>query len=131
MADNQPTFGAAADGVRLILRLEGLALLALSIGAYFWLEGPWWLLLILFLAPDFSFIGYVAGPLVGAATYNAAHSTIGPITLLALGVVAALPLAVSLALIWAAHVGFDRALGYGLKYATGFGHTHLGRIGKR
>ena len=33
-------------------------------------------------------------------------------------------------LIWIAHVGFDRALGYGLKYASGFGDTHLGRIGR-
>jgi hypothetical protein len=29
-----------------------------------------------------------------------------------------------------AHIGIDRALGYGLKYSTGFGFTHLGRIGK-
>jgi len=28
-----------------------------------------------------------------------------------------------------AHIGFDRALGYGLKYSKGFGYTHLGRIG--
>ena len=35
------------------------------------------------------------------------------------------------ALIWAAHIGFDRALGYGLKYPTSFGETHLGRIGRR
>lgn len=30
----------------------------------------------------------------------------------------------------AAHVGFDRALGYGLKLPTGFKDTHLGRIGR-
>ena len=29
----------------------------------------------------------------------------------------------------AAHVGWDRALGYGLKLPTGFKDTHLGRIG--
>jgi hypothetical protein len=29
-----------------------------------------------------------------------------------------------------AHIGIDRALGYGLKYSAGFGFTHLGRIGK-
>jgi hypothetical protein len=39
------------------------------------------------------------------------------------------PLAGPLALIWLAHIGIDRALGYGLKYASGFGFTHLGRIG--
>ena len=40
------------------------------------------------------------------------------------------PLILSIAMIWLAHIGFDRALGYGLKYASGFGFTHLGRIGK-
>ncbi len=47
-----------------------------------------------------------------------------------LGIVLAEPLAGSISLIWLAHIGIDRALGYGLKYADGFGFTHLGRIGK-
>jgi hypothetical protein len=98
MADNQPTSGAVA-GLRLVLRLEGLALLALTAGAYFWLGEPWWLFVVLFLAPDLSFLGYLAGPAVGAAAYNAANATIGPIVLLAFGLLAALPLAVSLALL--------------------------------
>ena len=29
-----------------------------------------------------------------------------------------------------AHAAFDRSLGYGLKYALGFRHTHLGLIGR-
>ena len=33
-------------------------------------------------------------------------------------------------MIWCAHIGFDRALGYGLKSAAGFEFTHLGRIGR-
>jgi Domain of unknown function (DUF4260) len=40
------------------------------------------------------------------------------------------PLILSLAMIWLAHIGIDCALGYGLKYAEGFGFTHLGRIGR-
>jgi hypothetical protein len=28
------------------------------------------------------------------------------------------------------HSAFDRMLGYGLKHATGFQDTHLGRVGK-
>ena len=40
------------------------------------------------------------------------------------------PLVLSIAMIWLAHIGFDRALGYGLKYVSGFGFTHLGRIGQ-
>ena len=32
----------------------------------------------------------------------------------------------AIGLIWLAHIGFDRLIGYGLKYETGFRHTHLG-----
>ncbi len=35
------------------------------------------------------------------------------------------------AVIWFAHLGFDRLLGYGLKYPTTFGDTHLGMSGRR
>ncbi len=34
---------------------------------------------------------------------------------------------VSLALVWFAHIGFDRMVGYGLKYPTDFFDTHLRR----
>jgi hypothetical protein len=33
-----------------------------------------------------------------------------------------------MALIWLAHIGMDRMLGYGLKYSGGFKDTHLGRL---
>jgi hypothetical protein len=35
-----------------------------------------------------------------------------------------------IAMIWLAHIGFDRALGYGLKYASGLASRIWGRIGK-
>jgi hypothetical protein len=54
-----------------------------------------------------------------------------PVTLLTLGFGFATPLTLSIAMIWLAHIGFDRALGYGLKYAAGFTFTHLGRIGRK
>ena len=90
----------------------------------------WWLFALLFLAPDFSFIAYLAGPKIGALVYNAAHSTMAPIALMALGIVLIAPMMLSLATIWLAHIGIDRSLGYGLKYSAGFAFTHLGRIGK-
>lgn len=127
---DQSMSGAVTGGVLAVLRLEGLTLAALAVAAYAWHGGSWWLFAILFLVPDFAFAGYLAGPRVGAAAYNAAHATIGPAALVVVGLALASPLAVSVALIWAAHVGFDRALGYGLKYAAGFGFTHLGRIGR-
>jgi hypothetical protein len=84
----------------------------------------------LFLAPDLSFLGYLAGPKAGAIAYNAAHSYIVPMALMTAGFGFAPPLVLAIAMIWLAHIGFDRALGYGLKYSAGFGFTHLGRIGK-
>jgi hypothetical protein len=113
----------------LLLRLEGLAVLGASLALY--VDGDYaiWPLLAFFLAPDLSFLGYLAGPRVGAVVYNAAHSYVLPVALAAgclLSGEAGLP--VQVALIWAAHIGGDRALGYGLKYPTAFKDTHLGRI---
>ncbi|UZD55056.1 DUF4260 domain-containing protein [Caldimonas aquatica] len=122
--------GATTGGVRWLLRLEGAAVLALALWAYHQQAAGWGLFAAAFLAPDLSFLGYLAGPRVGARLYNAAHSYLGPAACLALGLLAAVPWAVPAALIWAAHIGFDRALGYGLKYPSGFRHTHLGLIGR-
>ena len=119
------------DGVRAILRIEGAALAFAAIAAYAHMDGTWPLFAVLFLAPDLSFLGYLAGTRVGAVAYNTAHSTIGPIVLGVAGTATGQHLAMSIALIWAAHVGFDRALGYGLKYASAFRDTHLGRIGHK
>jgi hypothetical protein len=131
MADKTAFAGAADGGVRHVLRLEGLVLLG-GAAALFWHSGgDWRLFAVLFLVPDISFAGYLVGPRVGAAAYNAMHSTIGPLLLAAAGVAFGQPLAVTVALIWLAHVGFDRALGYGLKHARGFAFTHLGRIGRK
>ena len=127
--DVQPGF--VNGGPRALLRLEGLVLLAAALAAYQHFGIGWKWFAILFLAPDLSFLFFVFGPRVGAIAYNAAHSTIGPIAALAAGYFALAPLLPGLGLIWLAHVGFDRALGYGLKYGTAFGDTHLGRIGRR
>lgn len=124
------TTGTVTGGVRTLLRLEGLALLAGMTLLYALSGGSWWIFAILFLAPDLSFAGYLAGPKAGAVVYNAAHSYLAPMALMAAGFALASALALSIAMIWLAHIGFDRVLGYGLKYSAGFGFTHLGRIGK-
>jgi hypothetical protein len=74
---------------------------------------PWWLYAALFLAPDLSFLAYLAGPRPGAILYNALHAAIGPLLLGLAYVVMHWPMAGSVALIWLAHIGVDRALGYG------------------
>ena len=122
--------GAATGGVRTLLRLEGVVLFAGMTLLYALWDGSWWVYAILFLAPDLSFIAYLGGPKLGAIVYNAAHSYLGPVALMTVGFAMAAPLTLSLAMIWLAHIGIDRALGYGLKYQAGFAFTHLGRIGK-
>lgn len=114
----------------VLLRLEGAALAAAAIAGYFAIDGSWLLFAVLILAPDLSMAGYAAGPRVGAAAYNACHVTVAPIALLMAGYVAAWPLAVTIGLVWLAHIGVDRALGYGLKLPSDFRDTHLGRISR-
>ncbi|MBO0751473.1 MAG: DUF4260 domain-containing protein [Bradyrhizobiaceae bacterium] len=117
--------------MRLLLRLEGAAALATAVAFYAHGGFSWLMFAALFLAPDVSMLAYLAGPRAGAAVYNAAHTYALPLPLLAAGLLTGAPTLTAAALIWIAHIGFDRALGYGLKYASGFGDTHLGRIGRR
>jgi hypothetical protein len=126
----QATTGTVSGGVLTLLRLEGLTLFAGMTLLYALWGGSWWIYFVLFLAPDLSFLGYLAGPRIGAIAYNAMHSYMAPMALMTAGFGFAPPLVLSIAMIWLAHIGFDRALGYGLKYSAGFGFTHLGRIGK-
>jgi hypothetical protein len=115
--------------VRTWLRVEGLLVFAAGLALYAQGERSWLLFAALFLAPDVSFLGYLAGPRSGASVYNLAHSYTLPLALALGALVMDLDTLLPFALIWIAHIGFDRALGYGLKYPTGFGHTHLGPIG--
>ena len=85
---------------------------------------------VLFLAPDLSMAGYLLGPRWGAAIYNTAHNYALPVAIGALGYFAKNETLVAIALIWAAHISADRSTGYGLKLASSFEDTHLGRIGK-
>ena len=120
---------SGVDGPRLLLRFEGMALFLLATLAFAYIGLSWWFYAVLFLAPDLSFAAYTAGPKAGAIAYNALHSTLGPAALVGLGLAVDYWTLLALAAIWAAHIGFDRMLGYGLKYASGFNDTHLGRIG--
>jgi len=117
--------------IPLLLRAEALLELTLAVSAYHHLQGTWLLFAVLFLVPDVSMIGYLVNPRVGAHVYNLGHTYIAPSLLALAGFALAIPLPVSLALIWAAHIGFDRSLGYGLKYPAAFGATHLGWKGLR
>lgn len=116
---------------RRLLRAEGLAVALTSIIAFSRSGAPWWLFTALILAPDLSILFYLAGSRLGAASYNAVHTYLGPIVLFVAAAALAAPTGIALALIWSAHIGIDRVLGYGLKYSDGFSSTHLGRIGRQ
>ena len=122
--------GSVQGGVRTTLRLEGLAVLAVSVTAFAGRHASWWLFAALFLVPDVSFLAYLVNPRVGAIAYNALHSYIAPLFLGLTAYFGHAPFLTPVALIWIAHIGFDRAVGYGLKYGSAFGDTHLGYKGR-
>jgi len=121
--------GAVEGFPRLLLRLEGAALALAALYTYYRIGASWWLFAALILAPDVGFAGYLLNTRTGALAYNALHVTLGPLLLGALGFLLPSFDLIAAALIWATHIGVDRALGFGLKYGAGFGLTHLGRIG--
>jgi hypothetical protein len=124
------TNGTVVGAVKVWLRAEGLAVFMASVVLYRNTGKLWGLFFILFLMPDLFMAGYLINPRIGAASYNLVHTYLWPVALGAacifFGRFAPLPYI----LIWTAHIGIDRCLGYGLKYDSAFGHTHLGLLGK-
>ena len=127
--DKRADSGVVAGPPRILLRIEGAVLLAVSLFMYFRYGESWWLFALLLLTPDLGMLGYLADTRIGASTYNLFHTYLGPAVLLIVGIASDSPAVYSIAFIWFAHIGLDRALGYGLKYGDGFKHTHLGMIG--
>jgi hypothetical protein len=123
--------GFASGGVRLLLRLEGIAAFAVAVALYAHAGFSWPIFALLLLSPDLSMLAYFAGPRAGTAVYNVAHTYTLALPLVLAGFFDALPALTAAGLILIAHIGLDRALGYGLKYSTGFRDTHLGRSGRR
>ena len=113
---------------RWLLHLEGACLFALVL--YFYGAGHfgWWRFALLFLAPDLFMLGYLVNVKWGSVLYNLVHTSSGPILLVLVSYWVPLPRVAPYALIWAAHIGFDRLLGYGLKYPTQFKDTHLQHV---
>ncbi len=112
-----------------VQRIEGLVLFVVAAVGFGATGFSWWWFAGLLLVPDVSMVGYLANPSVGAAVYNVGHTLVGPAALAVWWWVGG-PLAVGmLAAVWLAHIGMDRAFGYGLKEPTDFTHTHLGEIG--
>ena len=112
-----------------ILRIEGASLFAGSLIVFHSISSPWALFLGLFLTPDLAMLGYLKGNKIGATLYNLTHTTTIYLGLAALAWFTKSPTLLAVAITGLAHIGFDRALGYGLKLDSGFKHTHLGQLG--
>jgi len=107
-------------------RIEAAAMLAAALVAYGQLGFAWSTFALCFFLPDLSIAFYLAGPRLGGLAYNAAHCFAWPILLGAFWLLSDAPVALQAALVWSAHVAFDRALGWGLKYEQSFVHTDMG-----
>jgi hypothetical protein len=112
----------------VLSHVEGVVLLVMSVGLYGWLGGNWWLFALLLLAPDLAMVGYLRSKELGAVIYNTFHIYLWPALMIAIGMLTGNLLLVQLGLIWLAHIGMDRMMGYGLKYPTEFKDTHFNRV---
>ncbi len=111
-----------------LLRIEEAALLTVAIWLYAHLHFSWLLFAALFFAPDLFMLGYLANPRLGSALYNLGHTVFLPLALLGAAYLEHRPIMLAIAIIWIAHIAFDRMLGYGLKYPAHFKDTHLQHV---
>jgi hypothetical protein len=116
--------------MKSLLKIEEIAQLLLAVLVFAHLPYAWWVLPATFLLPDLSMLGYLAGPRVGATSYNLLHHKALAIAVGVAGWALGHPVLMLAGTVLLFHSAFDRMLGYGLKYGTGFHDTHLGRVGK-
>lgn len=116
--------------MKTILKSEELLMFGLGIYLFSQLDFQWWWFLVLILTPDFSMLGYLLNPKLGAAVYNFFHHKGIAILFYFVGIYLQNDLLQLVGVILFSHASMDRIFGYGLKYSDSFSHTHLGKIGK-
>lgn len=114
----------------LSLKVEELFMFLLGVFLFNQLEFSWWWFVLLILAPDIGMLGYLISSKIGAITYNVFHHKGVAIALYLMGTYLQNQTIQLIGVILFAHASLDRIFGYGLKYFSGFKHTHLGDIGK-
>jgi hypothetical protein len=117
--------------MKQLLRLEEAAMFLLSISLIATLPYAWYWWLIWILTPDLSMLAYLGGNKIGAIGYNIVHHKGVAIAVYLGGLYTHHPAVAYAGLILFGHSCMDRGMGYGLKYFSGFGDTHLGNIGKQ
>ena len=113
---------------RWLLHMEGASLFILAVYVYHANQYGWQLFVALCLVPDLFMLGYLINAKWGSALYNLVHTLTGPVILLLVSLFRTDSSLIPYALIWLAHIGFDRMLGFGLKYPTHFKDTHLQHV---
>ena len=113
---------------KLFLHLEGTVIFITSLYFYQQNNFSWIAFIFLLFVFDVSMIGYVINERVGATVYNIFHSYILPVTLILVSTIITLEWLLMISLIWTAHIGMDRMIGYGLKYHSGFKDTHFQKV---
>ncbi|MBV9963446.1 MAG: DUF4260 domain-containing protein [Parafilimonas sp.] len=116
--------------MKQLIQLEEAAMFLFAAFLFSKLSFAWWWFPVLILTPDIGMLGYVAGNKVGAITYNLFHHKAIALIIYVAGLYVGNQVLQLIGLILFAHSSMDRFFGYGLKYFSGFQHTHLGEIGK-
>ncbi|MBF0706791.1 DUF4260 domain-containing protein (plasmid) [Alkalihalobacillus hwajinpoensis] len=111
-----------------LLHIEVLIVLLVSVYFYASIDASWWLVFLCLLVPDLSMLGYVINNSIGSTIYNFGHKYVIPLILIILSVILHQDLMLALCIIWVAHIGMDRTIGYGLKYPSNFKDTHLQKV---
>ncbi len=116
--------------MKRVISLEEIAITAVAIYFLYYqtLGMATWLLVVLFFTPDISMLGYLAGNKAGAISYNIFHHRGLAVAVASFGYFLDLQGMITIGLLLFAHASFDRIFGYGLKYSSGFKHTHLGDL---
>ncbi|WP_008826827.1 DUF4260 domain-containing protein [Haloplasma contractile] len=113
---------------RKLIHIEGLVILILMLVLYNYINYNWWLFIVLLLVPDLSMLGYIINTRIGAVIYNMFHTYVFTVGLAIIAITINHELLLAVSIIFTAHIGMDRTLGYGLKYPSGFKDTHMQRI---
>ena len=111
-----------------LLRLEGLAVLLVSLYVYALFDYSWMLFFLFILAPDLSALGFLISQRVGAISYNIFHTYLVVWPFIFIGSIWANDWLLMIGLIFASHIGMDRILGYGLRYSNTMKESHLSKL---
>ena len=114
--------------VKAILELESWFIAGASLLAYIYLKGNLGLLIVFFMLPDISMVGYLKNKTMGSIVYNAVHNYALVLALIIAGFILNIKPLIFAGLILSLHICVDRFFGFGLKYRTGFEDTHMQKI---